>query len=207
MKMGGLVTAILAVMIFVFWLVNHSGFFPYTQNPMQYMPNMHRTKALIPQRGYSFYANGSSVRVPPVGTAALDIEPYRLPKSMPATEVPKSANPVPATKEVLLRGQKIFMTYCVVCHGPEGLGNGYIVPPFPQPPSLQSEKIRGFADSQIFHIISVGQNSMNAYGPWIREQDRWAIIHYIRALQLSQNPSDEDMKAFEGQMGRPVEQK
>lgn len=200
---GSLVLGIVATA----WLINHSGFFPYSHEPLQYMPNMHHTKALIPQRAYAFFANGSSLRVPPAGTVAVGIEPYRLTKATPAADVPKMGNAVAATKEVLLRGQKVYMTYCVVCHGPEGLGNGYIVPSFPQPPSLQSEKIRGYADSQIYHIATVGQNTMGAYGPWIREQDRWALIHYIRALQLSLNPGADDVKAFEEHMASPMEQK
>lgn len=188
---------VLVVVLFAVWLVKHSGFFPYSHNPMQYMPNMHRTPVLIPQRGYSFFEDGSSVRVPPQGTIAATVSTYPYTKETLAADITKRANPLAATREVLARGKKQFMTYCVVCHGDAGYGNGLVVPPFPQPPSLQSDKIRGFADSQLFHIITVGQNSMGAYGPVIREDDRWAIIHYIRAMQRAENPSDEDLKAFD----------
>jgi mono/diheme cytochrome c family protein len=111
--------------------------------------------------------------------------------------VRKFPNPVTADLATVKRGQKVYMTYCVVCHGPKGYGDGYVVPPFSQPPSLQSEKIRGYADSQIFHVITVGQNVMGSYAPQIREQDRWAVIHYLRVLQRAENPNDDDIKAFE----------
>ncbi len=197
MKKIGAAFSVLVLGGLVFWLVNNSGYFPYTHNPLQYMPNMHHTKALIPQRGYDFYADGASVRVPPAGAVAVNQNPYPYTKATFAADVRKFSNPVAADLATVKRGQKVFMTYCVVCHGPKGYGDGYVVPPFSQPPSLQSEKIRGYADSQIFHVITVGQNVMGAYGPQIREQDRWAVIHYLRVLQRAENPNDEDIKAFE----------
>lgn len=178
----------------------HSGWFPYSHNPMQYMPNMHHTRALIPLRGYEFFANGSGVRVPPAGTLAINQVPYPYKKETLAADVPKAPNKLPVSREVVLRGQLMFNTYCIVCHGPKGLGDGFVVPKFPQPPSLQSEKIRNYADSQIFHVITVGQNTMNSYAPQIREDDRWSIIHYIRVLQLAEKPAADDVKAFEDYM-------
>ncbi|MDB5039028.1 MAG: hypothetical protein JWQ35_2556 [Bacteriovoracaceae bacterium] len=192
-----MVVALVAVIFVCRFIYKHSGIFQYAHNPLQYMPNMHHTKALIPQRGYDFFPDHAGVRVPPAGTLAKTQQPYPYAKTVPATDVPKYSNPTPISREVVLRGQKVFMTTCVVCHGPSGLGNGYVVPPFPQPPSLQSDKIRGYADSQIFHVISVGQNSMGSYAPQIREEDRWAVIHYIRVLQISEKPSEEDLKAFD----------
>ncbi len=186
---------VLGALGFVFY--KHSGWFNYSHNPMQYMPNMHHTKALIPQRGYDFFADGSGQRVPPVGTVAINQKVYPYTRETPASSVPRSANILPLTRETLLRGQMLFNTYCIVCHGPEGLGNGLVVPKFPQPPSLQSEKIRGYADSQIYHVIIAGQNGMSSYAPQIAEEDRWAIIHYIRVLHRAEKPTAEDLKALD----------
>jgi mono/diheme cytochrome c family protein len=192
-------TTILLIALFIAgdWLLRHSGFFPYSINPMQYMPNMHHTKALIPQRGYAFFSDSAAVRNPPVGSLARDQQVYPYTKTTLAADVAKFSNPLPISRQVVLRGQKVFMSYCVVCHGPEGLGNGYVVPKFPQPPSLQSDKIRGYADSQIFHVITAGQVSMSSYAPQIREEDRWAVIHYLRVLQKAERPSEDDLKAFD----------
>lgn len=194
-----------AVALFVFlllaWLFNHSGYFPYEQNPMQYMPNMHRTAAVKPQRTAPFFKDGLGVRVPPEGSIARSQTPYDYTKTTPAEEVPARPNPLPKTKENLLRGQYIYSQNCIVCHGPKGYGGGYIVPPYPKVPSLHSERVTGLADSQIFHIITVGQNTMGSYAPQVAEMDRWKLVHFVRALQLSQNPSEQDVSAFENYAG------
>ena len=83
----------------------------------------------------------------------------------------------------------------MVCHGSEGLGDGSIVPKYPRPPSLQSEKILNYKDGQIFHVITVGQNLMPSYASQIDAVDRWAVINYVRVLQKAQNPTPQDVKA------------
>lgn len=103
-------------------------------------------------------------------------------------------NPLRPTMAVLKRGQYLFNTYCIVCHGPAGLGDGYIVPKFPRPPTLQSDKIRNWPDGNIYHVITMGQNLMPSYASQITPADRWAVIHYVRALQRSQHPTAEDIK-------------
>ncbi len=103
-------------------------------------------------------------------------------------------NPLRPTMAILKRGQYVFNSYCIVCHGPEGLGNGYIVPKYPRPPSLQSDKIRGWPDGNIYHVITMGQNTMPSYASQINPADRWAVINYVRVLQRSQHPTAEDIK-------------
>jgi mono/diheme cytochrome c family protein len=104
-------------------------------------------------------------------------------------------NPLQRTKAVLERGQLMFNTYCMVCHGAYGEGDGSVVPKYPRPPSLQSEKILGYPDGKIFHVITRGQNLMPSYASQIARADRWAIIHYIRAIQKAKNPTAADLKA------------
>lgn len=102
-------------------------------------------------------------------------------------------NPLRPTMAVIKRGQYLFNTYCIVCHGPNGMGDGYIVPKFPRPPSLQSEKIRHWPDGNVYHVITMGQNLMPSYASQIMPADRWAVVDYVRALQRSQNPTPEDV--------------
>lgn len=104
-------------------------------------------------------------------------------------------NPFPRTRENLQRGQAVFNVYCIVCHGAYGEGDGSIVPRYPRPPSLQTEKIRGWSDGQIVHIISKGRNLMPSYATQIAPADRWAVANYIRALQRAKHPTPEDIKA------------
>ena len=96
---------------------------------------------------------------------------------------------------MLLRGKHLFNTYCIVCHGPMGEGDGFIIPKFPRPPSLQSDKVRGWPDGRFYHVMTAGQNLMPSYASQIAREDRWAIAHYIRVLHRAKNPTAEDLKA------------
>ena len=154
-----------------------------------YMPDMAYSPALKAQE--------PGVRTPPKGTVPRGYVPYPYAKDAGALAGKELTNPLTATQSVLERGQVMFNTYCIVCHGPQGEGDGTIVPKFPRPPSLQSEKVRGWADGNIFHVITVGQNLMPSYASQIAVADRWAIIHYVRVLQRSKHPTPEDVKAAE----------
>lgn len=198
MKLGlKLLSGVIVVGVLIYWFIYHSGFIPYSRNPMQYMPNMHKTPVVKSEAEAPFFPNKSGSRVPPAGVISREANPYPYTKDVLAENVPAYANPLPISRDVVERGKLMYNTHCVVCHGSVGNGDGYVVPPFPKPPSLHSERIQTLADSQIFHVITVGQNTMMAYGPQVRTNDRWAIIHYIRVLQLSQNPQPKDLEVFD----------
>jgi mono/diheme cytochrome c family protein len=97
---------------------------------------------------------------------------------------------------VLEAGRKYYNTFCVVCHGVVGDGKGYIVPKFTQPPSLLSDKVRNWPDGRIYHIATVGQGLMPSYKQQIPSEQRWAIIHYLRALQRAAAPLPGDSLAM-----------
>ena len=85
------------------------------------------------------------------------------------------------------RGQDRFGIYCTPCHDKTGGGNGIVVKHgMLKPPSFHEERIRHLPDGQIFATISNGVRNMPAYGPQIPVNDRWAIVSYVRALELSQ---------------------
>jgi len=204
---GKVIGALVLVGLFGYWFAFHSGFIPFSLNPMQYMPNMHRGPALKPQRASPITPSGSSALVPPAGSIARGAHPYPYSKDTLASDVLAKANPLPKSREVLARGKKMYETHCIVCHGSLGMGDGTVVGPYPKPPILVSEKLENYADSQIFHVITRGQNIMYPYGHKVRVEDRWAIIHYVRALQLAYNPSPEDMSLFKEMVGKPKESK
>jgi cytochrome c553 len=106
-------------------------------------------------------------------------------------------NPLEFNRENLMLGQNAYDTYCIVCHGPSGKGNGTIVPKFPMPPTLHSEKVNNWSDGRLFHVMTVGQNLMPAYSDQVTVEQRWAIAYYIRVLQRSVNPTDSDIEEFE----------
>lgn len=163
---------------------------------LEYMPNMAYGPRLAAQHEDPLNP-GYSVERPPVeGTVPRDYTPYRFAQADTTEAVAAlGPNPLPRTAEVLGRGQRVFMTTCVVCHGEKGDGQGYIVPIFPQPPSLLSEKVRDWPDARIFHIITRGQNLMPSYASQILPEDRWAAIYYVRALERAANPTPQDLAA------------
>jgi cytochrome c553 len=157
-----------------------------------YMPDMVYTTAVKAQTG--------QMRMPVAGTIDRQQDVYHF--LTPEEAGAHLKNPLPRTKEVLLRGQAMFNTYCIVCHGANGEGDGFVVPKIPRPPSLQSDKIMKYPDGSIYHIIMAGQNIMPSYASQIATNDRWAIIHYLRALQRAKHPTPEDVKAFEASQGQ-----
>jgi mono/diheme cytochrome c family protein len=106
--------------------------------------------------------------------------------------------PVAVTGQVLDRGQERFNIYCSPCHGRLGMGNGMIVQRgYRRPPSFHTDRLREAPPGYFFDVISNGFGAMPDYAAQISPQDRWAIIGYIRALQLSQNGSLDDVPAGE----------
>lgn len=97
--------------------------------------------------------------------------------------------PVPVTKELVDRGQERYNIYCIVCHGPVGKGDGMLPRRgFPQPPTYHDDRLRNAPVGHFFDVITNGWGKMNSYASAVPAADRWAIVAYIRALQVSQNP-------------------
>jgi mono/diheme cytochrome c family protein len=98
--------------------------------------------------------------------------------------------PVPVTKELVDRGQDRFNIYCIVCHGPNGNGDGMVVRRgFPKPPTYHDDRLRNAPVGHFFDVMTNGWGKMNSYAAQVQPADRWAIAAYIRTLQIGQNPS------------------
>jgi mono/diheme cytochrome c family protein len=98
--------------------------------------------------------------------------------------------PVPVNQELLDRGQDRFKIYCSVCHGPLGNGDGMIVRRgFSKPPSYHDDRLRNAPVGHFFDVATNGSGKMNGYAAQVSVADRWAIVAYIRTLQISQNPN------------------
>lgn len=107
-------------------------------------------------------------------------------------------DPYPATLERLRYGRERFDIYCAPCHSPVGDGDGLVVRRgFPAPPSLHSDRLRTVPDRQIFDVISNGYGIMYPYAARLTPDERWAVVAYIRALQLSQHASRSDLMPAE----------
>ena len=102
--------------------------------------------------------------------------------------------PIPVTSQLLDRGQDRFNIYCAVCHGRVGDGKGMVVQRgFRQPPSYHIDRLRAAPIGHFYDVVTNGFGAMPSYGEQVTPQDRWAIIAYIRALQLSQHAPVSDV--------------
>jgi len=110
-------------------------------------------------------------------------------------------SPVPVTMKRLRRGQDRFGIYCAPCHGYDGRGNGMVArralrlgeERFVPPTDVTSKAVRDRPDGHLFNAMSNGIRTMPAYGAQIPTADRWAIVAYVRALQLAENATIDDV--------------
>jgi cbb3-type cytochrome c oxidase subunit III len=112
--------------------------------------------------------------------------------------VPKDSNnfPLPVNRELLERGQDRYKIFCTPCHGLQGDGNGMIaMRGMKHPPSFHQDRLRQAPNGYFFDNITNGFGAMFGYSAQIPPRDRWAIIAYVRALQLSRNAKVADLPA------------
>ncbi len=173
--------------------------------------DMHDQPKMKPFRGTSFFGDGLSARQPiegtiPRGFLRADTHFYTgkksrsLPGAAPGTQplanVPTGQNPYPddvetfpfpITKETVDRGRERYDIFCSLCHGLTGNGDGMIVRRgFRRAASFNDDRLRNVPVGHFFDAITNGWGAMPSYAAQIPVQDRWAIIAYVRALQLSQ---------------------
>jgi len=161
--------------------------------------DMHDQPKFKTYRPNPFFADGRSARPLVEGTVArgnLQADEH-LYQGKENGETAKNF-PFPITEQILLRGQERFNIYCSPCHGQLGDGQGMIVQRgLKQPPSYHIERLREAPVGYFFTVISNGFGVMYDYSDRVSPRDRWAIIAYIRALQLSQHATLDDVPAEE----------
>jgi mono/diheme cytochrome c family protein len=147
----------------------------------QQMANQPRYKPLAKSE---YFDDGLSARQPVAGTlpqGRMELDPLYIPAT-------SNAFPLPLTPELLAHGRQRYNIFCTPCHGQLGDGNGFIpTRGFRQPPTFHSDRLRNAPVGHFFDAITNGFGAMPDYASQIPPRDRWAIIAYIRALQLSQN--------------------
>jgi hypothetical protein len=147
----------------------------------QDMARQPKNKPLSPS---AFFEDGRSERTPVENTVARG--------SLVNDElfVPKDSNafPLPLTPELMARGQERYKIFCSPCHGLQGDGNGMVVMRgMKHPPTYHQERLRQVPNGYIYDVITNGFGGMLGYSAQIPPTDRWAIVAYVRALQLSRN--------------------
>jgi mono/diheme cytochrome c family protein len=151
----------------------------------------------FPQRGTDFYADGRSVRPQVENTVArgqLRENAYFYTGLINGKE--GDGMPFPATLEVLERGQERYNVYCTPCHSRVGNGVGMIVQRgYMKAGNFNTVRLETAPLGHFFHVISNGYGAMPDYAAQIVPEDRWAIVAYVKALQLSQKATQADVPA------------
>ena len=165
------------------------NFVLYDVVPFDWMRHQAKINSQSPS---DFFGDKSGMRMPVEGTVARGFMPYEY-KGMPDSSVRLLANPLPADSKILQRGQDKYNIFCSPCHGYFGEGDGRLNDQFPKPPSLHNNKVLNWTDGNLYHVLTNGQNVMPSYESQISRDDRWAIVHYIRALQRAKNANEQDL--------------
>jgi hypothetical protein len=179
------------------------------RTPIEVFPDMDRQLKLRPQTPNGFFANGRSSQLPVPGTIARStpletasglVFPYedapvntgRLTGTTNFVEL----NPLTVNLELLERGRERFTIHCSPCHGASGDGNG-ITKKYGMAvvANLHDKRIVRMPDGEIFNTLSYGKGLMQGYAGQIDLSDRWAVVAYVRALQLAWLGTTNDVPA------------
>jgi mono/diheme cytochrome c family protein len=178
--------------------------------------DMHDAPRYDPLEASDLFLNGSAARPLVTGTVPrgqLNDDAY-LHTGKDANGLPVSAFPFAITSAELDRGQERFNVYCAPCHGRTGEGNGMVVQRgYRQAQSLHIDRLKLAPVGYFYDIIANGFGVMPDYRAQITVEDRWKIVAYVRALQLSRQattaeiPADALERLLKGETGAkpPVE--
>ncbi|HZM04516.1 MAG TPA: cytochrome c [Candidatus Saccharimonadales bacterium] len=152
-----------------------------------------------PLKASDFFSDGGASRPLPAHTVArghLDLDEQYYTGKIGTNLVTTFPNPITAT--ILERGRERFDIYCAPCHGRTGNGDGMVVQRgFPAPPSFNIDRLRDAPSGHFFDVMTHGYGIMYSYAQRVEPSDRWAIAAYIRALQLSQRATTNDVPKSE----------
>ncbi len=166
--------------------------------------DMHNQPKFVPQRGTTFFADGRSSRPQVEETVArgqLHEDSYFYTGLQNGQE--GATMPFPVTMDVLARGQERYNVYCTPCHSRVGNGAGMIVQRgYAKAGNFHTARLQTAPLGHFFTVISNGYGAMPDYSAQLTPADRWAVVAYIRALQLSQNAQQGDVAS--GQHVQPL---
>lgn len=162
----------------------------------RWLRNMYDQPRLDPGESSPLFRDGLASRRPPEGSVphamgdlAATSSGRRGEEAVTRLAAAEAASaPPPVTPALLRRGRERFDIYCAVCHGPAGDGDGMVVRRgFPAPPTYHQDRLRQAPDRHFYDVITHGHGLMVSYADRVTPEDRWAIVAWIRVLQLSQH--------------------
>jgi mono/diheme cytochrome c family protein len=177
------------VVVILFFAVFLYGCDRNRNNPgWDYFPDMFYSTAYETFTKNPNFENGMTMRLPVPGTVPREFTPFNYTNDPDSRKLAGNelVNPISANTETLAVGKKVYTTFCLVCHGASGGGNGplYESGLYPLRPRIltDAEAVK-LKDGEIFHTITVGYGSMGAHGSQIKAEDIWSLVLYVRSLQ------------------------
>lgn len=151
------------------------------QKAYEYMPDMARGPAYKAFAPNSVTRDGLTLQQPVAGTIPRGYVPfhYGLGEDEATRAGLELKNPYTPTARTLDEGKSLFQTYCLVCHGEQGHGDGPISSKIPTPPSYVSDRLLKFPQGRIFYVITLGTGKMPSYAAQLSADERWKIVTYI----------------------------
>jgi mono/diheme cytochrome c family protein len=156
---------------------------------------MHDQPKYVPLRQSTFFGDERSARPVVAGTVARgQLHDDSLLYTGKVHNADATMFPFPVDAKVMARGRERFDIYCSPCHGRTGQGDGMVVRRgYRRPPSIHIDRLRDAPPGHFFDVITNGFGAMPDYASQIEAEDRWAIVAYIRALQLSEHATLADV--------------
>jgi mono/diheme cytochrome c family protein len=180
----------------------------FRKPPLYIFPDMEFQLKLRPQYPSGFFANDRTSQLPVPGTVSREVPIQTVSGSVfPFEDAPVNTglvagttnfvehNQLPITSELLKRGQQRYTINCTPCHGALGDGNGITrkIGAMAVVANLHDKRIVEMTDGELFYVITHGRNLMGPYGPTVDITDRWAVVAYLRALQLAHYGTIDDL--------------
>ena len=159
----------------------------------EYMPDMARGPAYKAFAPNTVTRDGLTLQRPVSGTIPRGYQPFHFgPGDQEAERAGRELqDPYHSTQRTLEEGKALYNTYCIVCHGEQGRGDGPISAKIPPPPSYVSDRLLTFAPGRIFHVITMGANKMPSYAAQLSMDERWKIVTYVHtSLQGLGDPGE-----------------
>lgn len=155
------------------------------QKGYEYFPDMAHSLAYETYAPDKAMSNGMTMQMPVVGSIPREMIPYQYTATPEGRLLAgKELNcKLEANEENLARGKEMFTLFCMNCHGESGKGDGHLYTSGKftmQPASLISERMMIAPIGEVYHVITMGWNTMGAHGPQIRPDDRWKIALYVK---------------------------
>lgn len=163
----------------------------------EYMPDMARDPAYKAFASNAATRNGLTLQHPVSGTIPRGYWPFHFAAGEQEAERAgrELQNPFRPTARTLDEGKALFQTYCAVCHGEQGKGDGPISTKIPPPPSYLSERLMTFAPGRIFHVITLGTGKMPSYAAQLSADERWKIVTYVHTTLQNHREEPQPMAA------------